>query len=54
MELVVVPRREPLAPSAVLGVGEAARSLFRRLRELPTSGSSACACPERAGAPRVR
>jgi hypothetical protein len=35
MELVVVPRREPLAPSAVLGVGEAARSLFRRLRELP-------------------
>jgi hypothetical protein len=35
MALVVVPRREPLAPSAVLGVGEAARALFRRLRELP-------------------
>lgn len=35
MELVVVPRRDPLAPSAVLGVGEAARALFRRLRELP-------------------
>jgi hypothetical protein len=35
MELVVVARREPLTPSAVLGVGEAARALFRRLRELP-------------------
>jgi hypothetical protein len=34
MALVVVPRREPLAPSAVLGVGAAARALLRRLSEL--------------------